>query len=75
MAILHVRNIPDELYEQLKERARAKGRSISSEVTQILRRELQRSPYSENILEEIRKNRPSLNAPPVEQLIREDRQR
>ncbi|MDE3190794.1 MAG: Arc family DNA-binding protein [Acidobacteriota bacterium] len=36
MATLHVRNIPDELYELLRERAAANGRSIGAETCQLL---------------------------------------
>lgn len=32
MATLHVRNVPDKLYEMLKTRAQADGRSLSAEV-------------------------------------------
>ena len=36
MATLHVRNVPDELYELLRERAAANGRSIGAETCQLL---------------------------------------
>ncbi|MHB0877398.1 MAG: FitA-like ribbon-helix-helix domain-containing protein [Anaerolineae bacterium] len=36
MAILHVRGVPDELVEQVKERARAEKRSLSAEVVVLL---------------------------------------
>ncbi|HZC75735.1 MAG TPA: Clp protease N-terminal domain-containing protein [Gaiellaceae bacterium] len=36
MATLHVRNFPDELYEILRERATANGRSIGAETCQLL---------------------------------------
>jgi hypothetical protein len=36
MATLHVRNVPDELYELLRERAVANGRSIGAETCQLL---------------------------------------
>lgn len=36
MATLHVRNVPDELYELLRERASANGRSIGAETCQLL---------------------------------------
>ena len=40
MATLHVRNVPDDLYEQLRERAAANGRSIGAEVVVVLESEL-----------------------------------
>jgi hypothetical protein len=40
MATLHVRNVPDELYERLRERAAANGRSIGAEVVVVLETEL-----------------------------------
>jgi hypothetical protein len=40
MATLHVRSVPDELYEQLRERAAANGRSIGAEIVMLLEREL-----------------------------------
>lgn len=36
MATLHVRNVPDDLYELLRERAAANGRSIGAETCQLL---------------------------------------
>lgn len=36
MATLHVRNVPDELYELLRERAAANDRSIGAETVQLL---------------------------------------
>jgi plasmid stability protein len=37
MATLYVENVPDELYEALRERARSQRNSVSREVIQILR--------------------------------------
>ncbi len=36
MATLNIKNLPDELYRQLKERARRHHRSIAQEVTHII---------------------------------------
>jgi len=36
MAILNVKDFPDALYERLRARARAEGRSIAREVTHLL---------------------------------------
>jgi plasmid stability protein len=40
MATLHVRNVPDELYERLRDRATANGRSIGAEAVVLLQSEL-----------------------------------
>jgi hypothetical protein len=40
MATLHVRNVPDELYELLRDRAAANGRSIGAETVQLLEERL-----------------------------------
>jgi plasmid stability protein len=37
MATLHVRNVPDDLYEQLRESAEAEGRSIGAQATALIR--------------------------------------
>ena len=36
MATLHVRNVPEELYERLRHQAEANGRSIGAEAIQLL---------------------------------------
>lgn len=36
MATLHVRNVPDNLYESLRRRAAAENRSLSAEVVELL---------------------------------------
>jgi hypothetical protein len=40
MATLHVRNVPDPLYERLREHAEANGRSIGAEAVQLLEERL-----------------------------------
>ena len=40
MATLHVRNVPDELYEELRVSAESDGRSIGAEAISLLRRAL-----------------------------------
>lgn len=42
MAVLNIKNLPDELYEALRARARAERRSLSQEVVRILEREVGR---------------------------------
>ena len=41
MAILNIKNLPDQLYENLQARARRRHRSVSQEVTHILSRALE----------------------------------
>jgi len=36
MATLHVRNVPDDLYERLRHRAATKHRSLSAEIIDLL---------------------------------------
>jgi len=40
MAILNIKNLPDGLYERLRQRARRQRRSISGEVVSILEKAL-----------------------------------
>ena len=41
MAILNVKNFPDELHARLQERARSQHRSVAQEVIHLLRRGLE----------------------------------
>jgi plasmid stability protein len=36
MATLHVRNVPDDLYERIRRRASAENRSLSAEIIELL---------------------------------------
>ena len=76
MAILHVRNVPDDLYERLKKRAAAERRSVSAEVISMLERQLPaKRPLAEVLAEIDRINQlyplPP-NMPDVTELLRED---
>ena len=44
MATLNIKNLPDELYTQLKDRAKREHRSVSQEVVHLLTRALRTSP-------------------------------
>ena len=83
MATLYVENVPDEVYKALRKRAKENGGSIASEVIALLKRwvpteaELKRRRELYDRLAELRA-RPPLSPgpfPPVEEMIREDRER
>jgi len=81
MATLHVRNVPDDLYEQIRRQAEAERRSLGAEVVTLLQRATgaQAEPYPA-FLERIRRDREQLErqvgtlSSSVD-LIREDRAR
>ncbi len=52
MATLTVKNLPDELYERLKRRARARRRSINSEAIVLLEEALKAPSSDEEALME-----------------------
>jgi antitoxin FitA len=79
MATLHVRNVPDELYERLRLRAAARHRSLSAEIIDLLEDVLgprDRAAKMNEVLARLRASREAL--PPVPEgfaadLIREGR--
>jgi plasmid stability protein len=80
MAILHVRNVPDKLYEKLRQRAQVQHRSLSAEIIHILQEAVEhpkRTPA--DILASIRQRRyfqpETIGAPDSTSLLREDRER
>jgi len=79
LSTLHVRNVPDALYERLRQRAAEQRRSLSAEVIILLSRALDQEQPPEATLEEIRRGRtysPSaVGAPDSTRLLREDRER
>jgi plasmid stability protein len=80
MSILHVRNIPDELYERIQRRARAQGRSITAEVISLLAQAIDEADNAQgDVLASIRRRRffkpGEAGAPDSTTLLREDRQR
>jgi len=83
MATLYVENVPDNLYEALRKRARAKRKSIAAEVISLLQQniptaeELKRRREFYDRMAGLRA-RPALTSgsfPSVEEMIREDRER
>lgn len=80
MATLHIRNVPDALYERLQQQAREENRSLSAEVITILSKVLDDDPDDQAaILARIRRRRAyapvAMGAPDSTTLLREDRDR
>ena len=83
MATLYVENVPDELYEALRKRARQNRKSIAAEVLELLEqnvpteRELKKRRAAIRRLAELR-SKPSLSRgpfPSTEEMQRQDRNR
>lgn len=79
MSILHVRNVPEELYTRLKESAEMQHRSLSAEVIALLEWALAGTERSSRALWSIRRRRfyspTAAGAPDSTRLLREDRSR
>lgn len=80
MSILHVRNVPEVLYERLKSQAEAQHRSLSAEVIALLEWAIEaREQRSAATLAAIRRRRTfdpvKAGAPDSTELLREDRAR
>ena len=83
MATLYVRNVPDDLYEALRKRARQNRRSMAAEVLAVLEENIPTSRELRSRREFIRRlerlrAQPSPSAgpfPSTEEMVREDRSR
>ena len=80
MPTLHVRNVPEELYQQIRVQAATKNRSLSAEVVVLLQRALIQSEQDQSeVLAGIRRRRffrpTEAGAPDSLTLLREDRDR
>ena len=79
MATLHVRNVPDALYERLRCRAKLQNRSLSAEVISLLDRALDETVDQAAVLARIQRRRSfapaAVGAPNSTSLLREDRER
>ncbi len=80
MPTLHVRNIPEPLYDRLRKRASERNRSISAEVVMLLDFALDEGEEAQaQLLESIRRRRyfdpHAAGAPDSTTLLREDRER
>ena len=80
MPTRHVRNVPEELYQQIRRQAATENRSLSAEVIVLLQRALIQSERDQGeILAGIRRRRffrpATAGAPDSLTLLREDRER
>ena len=86
MATLYVREVPEELYAALRERADAEGRSISAEAVSLLKQALERDAEERRrrqahmaALKRMQEISDSITLPPgypdSVELLREDRAR
>jgi plasmid stability protein len=77
VATLHVRNVPEPVYETLRERARLNGRSINAEALAILAdvaaRGRSATPITDSIRELAGRIELPSDAPRAEEVIREIR--
>jgi plasmid stability protein len=83
MATLYVENVPDDLYEALRKRAKANNQSIAGQVISLLRQNIptaaelkKRREFYKRVLE--LQSSPPLTPgpfPSTEEMIREDRER
>jgi antitoxin FitA len=80
MAILHVRSVPDELYQQLQQLAKSQNRSLSAQVVEILSQSVEREELHSKQLAilasiRLRQYTPPNDAPTSLHLLHEDRNR
>jgi antitoxin FitA len=80
MSTLHVRSVPDDLYDRVRELAKRSSRSLSAQVVTLLYQaveEEERRRKQGETLRAIRRRRfkPPKSAPTSTELLREDRAR
>ncbi len=80
MPILHVRNVPEDLYERIRRLAQEQNRSISAQVVYLLERAvLDNARVQGQVLQNIRRRRfyrpDQFNAPDSLSLLSQDRGR
>jgi plasmid stability protein len=82
VATLFVKDFPDDVYEALRDRARANGRSLAGEVRVILQQAVPRRRSQREVAESIRRFREKIAAEErglvldeVVAMVREDRDR
>ena len=80
MSTLHIRSVPEDLFERVQKLAQAHSRSLSAQVVEMLYDALaeeERRSVQGKALSAIRRRRfaPWMHVPDSDQLLREDRQR
>jgi plasmid stability protein len=80
MATIHVRDIPDDVYEALRERAGRSGRSLSSELRRIVTDAVRLRPALDDVIREVEEIRRSFTLDPgagdaLDRALAEDRRR
>ncbi len=70
--MIQVRNVPDRLHRELIKRAKARGRTLTDYVQEILEREVMR-PAAEEVFERISRRPPVRLGARASELIREER--
>ena len=80
MPTLHVRNVPESLYDQIRQRAQMQNRSLSAEVIMLLDHALATTEQAQDeLLARIRRRRffkpAAVGAPDSVTLLRQDRER
>lgn len=81
VATLYVRNLPAQLYDELRRWAEEHGRSVNSEVIDLLHRESERRRATDDFARSFAAFRKrwagkyATGSPTAEELIREDRDR
>ena len=71
--MIQVRNVSDDLHQELVRRAKLKGRNLSDYIKAILEREVARPPREE-IFARVRSREPVNLSVPVAELIRQERE-
>ncbi len=79
MPTLHVRSVPDDLYERIQKLAQAKNRSLSAQVITLLYQALEEEAtpqHQRKLLNTMRRRfTPPKGTPDVTAMLRQDRRR
>jgi len=81
MPILHVRNVPPDLYDRLRRMAKEQNRSLSAQVVTLLEQAVKKveARSQAEVIASIRQRRTfqpaAVGAPDSTELLRQDRQR
>jgi len=82
MATLYVENVPEELYEALRDRARQRHRSIAAEVLLLLEENIPteeelraRRNFLRKLESVLRRHKSTRTFPSTEEMLRQDRSR